>query len=205
MRPLVLLVAAGLLAACTATPAPTPTTPPVVGPPGPQPTSDGTVVAELLARPVRSPSVAAGAPCPRSPKVSHSPVVQPADAEGLGAAPIYPISFYIGDGTITMLEKTANSDGLYDAKVVWASSDDYEGPAVVRVARLDAQGRGKVTLSYNSAASRGDAVIFDVPAHPTDWPSFTAVSGPGCYAYQVDGVGFSESIYFEVRPGTRTS
>jgi len=29
-------------------------------------------------------------------------------------------------------------------------------------------------------------------------PSGTFVSGPGCYAYQVDGVGFSKVIVFKV-------
>jgi hypothetical protein len=26
------------------------------------------------------------------------------------------------------------------------------------------------------------------------------VRGPGCYAYQVDGIGFSDVIVFEARP-----
>lgn len=37
----------------------------------------------------------------------------------------------------------------------------------------------------------------------SDWralPSGTYVRAPGCYAYQVDGFGFSEVIVFEARP-----
>lgn len=31
-------------------------------------------------------------------------------------------------------------------------------------------------------------------------PSFTRVREPGCYAYQVDGLGFSYVIVFEAKP-----
>ena len=86
---------------------------------------------------------------------------------------------------------------MYEIKVVWASSDDHQGPAVVRVVRLDGPGRGHVRLYYDRSAARGDAV-FTVPGTPVGWPSGTFVSGPGCYAYQVDGLGYSESIYFRV-------
>ena len=35
-----------------------------------------------------------------------------------------------------------------------------------------------------------------------DWPSGTYVSGPGCYAYQLDGASFSMTIVFSVEIAT---
>jgi len=151
---------------------------------------------------MRFPTVPAGGACPVSPVTAHSPVVQRGDEFGLGVAPIYPmLDFSAGVAVpLRLLMVAVNSDGLYEIKIVWASSDDYEGPAVVRVGRLDGHGRGRVRLYYDVAAARGDAVVFRVPAWPNEWPSGTQVSGPGCYAYQVDGVGFSELIFFRVVP-----
>jgi hypothetical protein len=35
-----------------------------------------------------------------------------------------------------------------------------------------------------------------LPAPDSDLPAVTIVSGPGCYAYQVDGIGFTATIIF---------
>jgi meiotically up-regulated gene 157 (Mug157) protein len=39
-------------------------------------------------------------------------------------------------------------------------------------------------------------LALDVADGWNDWPSTTHVHGPGCYAYQVDGNGFSYAIVF---------
>jgi len=82
---------------------------------------------------------------------------------------------------------------------VWASTTGrHQGPVVVRVGRIDGAGRGQVRLIYDPNASRGTAVVFFVGSTPSDWPSSTYVTGPGCYAYQVDGSTFTEVIVFRV-------
>lgn len=182
-----------LATGCTGTP-PAPAPDPSSATPDPS-----AVVDSLLARPLTAPTLAAGEPCPTSPTVEHSPVVQPADARGLGNAPIYPIAFYAGTGAVPLPTETDATEGLYWLKVVWASSDDYEGPVLVRIVRVDGPGRAVIRLSYSKAASRGDGVLFDVTRTPSDWPSGTYVSGPGCYAYQIDGVGFTEHVYLTIR------
>jgi hypothetical protein len=30
------------------------------------------------------------------------------------------------------------------------------------------------------------------------WPSYTLVEEAGCYAYQIDGIGFSNAVEFEI-------
>jgi hypothetical protein len=154
----------------------------------------------LLARPLELPSVQAGQPCPVTPAQDHSPVAQPADARGPGAGPLYPINLYLGEDAVVQLrEQTPDPDGLYEIKVVWASAGGgYQGPVVVRVGRIDGPGRGRVRLYYDPAAARGDAVVFVVGAVPEDFPSGTYVTGPGCYAYRLDGRTFTQVIVFRV-------
>jgi hypothetical protein len=198
MRRLVLLAVAGLagLAGCTSTPATTPTP---ATPPTPTPAGTAGQVEQLLARPLTIPTIEPGAPCPTSSATTRSPVAQPADAAGLGTAPLYPISFYVGrDATLGLRGATPAPDGLYELKVVWASTTGYVGPVVVRVGRLDGAGRGRVEQLYHADASRGDAVVFELTDFPQDWPSLTRVSATGCWAYQVDGLTFSEVMVFRV-------
>jgi hypothetical protein len=197
MRRLWWIAAVPLLAACTATPTTAPTTPPPP-PPEPWPVTEA-AIASLIARPLRVPTVSPGGKCPVSGVTERSPVAQEADARGLGTGPLYPITFYIGeDATLRLGKETPRPDGLYELKVVWATTEGYQGPAVVRVARLDGPGRGFVWLSYHKLASRGDAVVFPPTEYPSDFPAGTAVSGPGCYAYQIDGKGLEEVIVFRV-------
>lgn len=45
--------------------------------------------------------------------------------------------------------------------------------------------------------------IRSTPTSAQPWanrPSFTRVRAPGCYAYQVDGTGFTEIIVFQAQP-----
>lgn len=156
-------------------------------------------MASLLARPLRLPTVPAGGACPVSGATTRSPAAQEADARGLGTGPLYPIVFYTGeDANLRLRQQTPGPDALYELKVVWASTGAYQGPVVVRVARLDGAGRGVVRLFYDQGASHGDAVVFDLTGSPRDFPSGTSVSGPGCYAYQIDGLNLWEVIVFRV-------
>jgi hypothetical protein len=194
MRGRLPLLAVLLLAACTGTPAP-----PVPSSPPASTAASTSIEAALLARPLRLPRVAPGRPCPTSRATARTPVAQEADTNGLGTGPLYPIAFYIGNNaTLNLGQETPGPDGLYEMKVVWASSGAYRGPAVVRVGRIDGPGRGYVRLYYYPDASRGDAVVFPPESVPADFPSGTWVSGPGCYAYQVDGPEGTEIIVFRV-------
>ena len=188
-----------LLAGCTATPSAPP--PGSSGPPTPpaSPIATDAIEASLLARPLRLPTVPAGGACPVSGVTVRSPVAQQADARGLGTGPLYPIAFYAGeDATLRLRGQTPDPDGLYEVKVVWASTGRHRGPVAVRVGRIDGPGRGFVRLYYDKGASRGDAVVFPLAEYPSDFPSGTWVSGPGCYAYQIDGVDLMEVIVVRV-------
>jgi hypothetical protein len=90
-------------------------------------------------------------------------------------------------------------------KVIWMSPPSYQGPFVVRGTRLDRRG----ILGFGGSPQPGPLVA---PPGPTinsysgyrTWPDAAWVRHPGCYAWQVDGLAFSETIVVRlVLPGPR--
>ncbi len=63
-------------------------------------------------------------------------------------------------------------------------------PVLVRGRRLD--GAGLVRFGRGVVPARE----LRLPAGTSEQPSFTRVRSLGCYAYQIDGVGFSRVIVF---------
>jgi hypothetical protein len=81
-------------------------------------------------------------------------------------------------------------------KTHFFSSPKYQGAFLVRTKRLDRSGPVAV------GASPTEATSLQVPSGPAanglagwrEFPYSTFVKSPGCYAWQVDGVSFSEVI-----------
>ncbi|GCE11419.1 hypothetical protein [Tengunoibacter tsumagoiensis] len=87
------------------------------------------------------------------------------------------------------------SQGWGGAKVRWIVRSSYYGPLLIRGSQLD-----------NSHQIRFDEgllseIALTIPqGNSQQWydrPSDTRLQVPGCYAYQVDGVGFSQIIVFQ--------
>lgn len=79
-------------------------------------------------------------------------------------------------------------------RVTWQTSG-YSGPILIRGRQLGGSGAvgfGEGHIPYDELQLLGTAT----GAPPGQWPSFTRVQGPGCYAYQVDGTSFSSVIVF---------
>ena len=84
-------------------------------------------------------------------------------------------------------------------KSFWVASPSYSGPFTVRGARVD--GPGDIAFGANPQVITEIAV----PAGPTQQVSAgyrianepTMVTTAGCYALEVDGVGFSDVIVFK--------
>jgi len=71
----------------------------------------------------------------------------------------------------------------------------YQGPVLIRGRQVGgpaAVGFGEGHTPYDELQLLGKAM----GAPPGEWPSFTRVQAPGCYAYQVDGTSFSKVIVF---------
>jgi hypothetical protein len=75
------------------------------------------------------------------------------------------------------------------------SLPSYRGPVVVRGTRLDRKG----LLGFGATPRPGPLVAppgasMDGYAGYRTWPDTAWVRHPGCYGWQVDGLGFSETI-----------
>jgi hypothetical protein len=145
-------------------------------------------------RPPPSPALDPGAACPAGPAATVAPAFGPA----LGPGPVYPI--YGADGLF------AGGQDMFPApwlgrKVLWIAAPAYAGPVLVRGRQLDGKdevrfGAGPAPvaeLQLDTATSSGSAALW------RDWPGYTRVRAPGCYAYQVDGSNFSIVIVFQAR------
>jgi hypothetical protein len=197
----VLAVGIGLTA-CDASPAPSPqppTRPPVVTA-SPEPSE----VVALRARSLRLPSLAAGDRCPVTqpappdppPPAGHA-LSNGAPASVLGTAPLFPDARYFGgDRHELLVTADLRPPGWYGTKVPWASGSGYRGWALIRTVRLDGPGHGRVQLQLADGPTMGEALAVNVQADWQFWSGSTEVTGPGCYAYQVDGSGFTEVIVF---------
>lgn len=141
------------------------------------------------------PAVAANAPCPLSKErsVSSSTVK---DEQVVGDGPVYPVAVYFaGKGpTLELRPEDKQADGTYNMKVRWIGVG-YAGPVLIRAARLDGAGTASATFSYFGQRADGGYTAV-LPEKDTDMPATTTVSGPGCFAYQVDGTNFSNVIVF---------
>ncbi len=149
----------------------------------------------LRARPMRLPALAPGQACP----VGGAKVVSPAYAPALGDGPVYAV---VGAGILEF-----GYDGGFagsewgGAKVLWVSDATYRGPALVRGHQLDGPNEVRFQSGANPMAKlqlSQDAWASSPQEQPgwREWPSYTRLRAPGCYAYQVDGPGLSEVIVF---------
>ena len=151
----------------------------------------------LESRPLQLPALAPGEPCP----TSTGKTVSPAYAPALGGGPVYPV----GLGTDGVLRYSLGGGFAGSewggAKVLWISSPDYQGPALIRGDQVD--GTSEVRFENALEAQRELRLTVEAWASSPDeepgwraWPSYTRLRAPGCYAYQVDGPGLSEVIVF---------
>ncbi len=104
--------------------------------------------------------------------------------------------------SLTGLNRT--SDGWYAMKDIWIVDGSYGGPVLIRGGQ--ANGEGPIDMAWNPTTPMQEALLID-PSSPslqtssTGWrtvPMGAFVRGPGCYAYQLDGLGFTRFIVFEV-------
>lgn len=149
-------------------------------------------------RPLTLPSIAPGQACP----VSAGSLVNTVAFGGiaLGSGPARPMVFATLGSVHPAQDIPFESprDGWYGLKTLWFVAPSYQGPVLVRGARIDTEG----AMAFGESPALGELII---PPGPTlneasdgyrTAPGGTYVHDSGCYAWQVDGIGFSTHIVF---------
>lgn len=165
-------------------------------------------VARAIARPLHLPTVAAGGSCPVSPTRHFRGGAGFSGAfDAVGRGPLFLFAFR--GRHAHALRMTPADRGWLGTKVVWVFGRTYAGPLLLRGGRIDATG-GLRFDHYLGAAPwprsgrgpfrellyvRGGLQHTDGQGLESE-PSMVYVRTPGCYAVQVDGVGFSDVLVF---------
>lgn len=161
--------------------------------------------ATLKTVPLKLPQLAAGQACPV------------AGTRDLGAH----LGIAFGDGPVYLLggvdlQKNLRANIGQPFKVAWGAAPIYSGPVTIRGGRIDAKGELLLVAPDNrwqgapvKRVAGSDLVpeldfleshssFQGVPAGWRVWPSSTYVSVAGCYAWQVDGSGFTDVITIQI-------
>ena len=119
----------------------------------------------------------------------------------LGSGPARPVG--LGPTATLGIAPAANfgSTAWGGNKVLWALAADA-GPAIIRGRRLDRAG----DVRFDNGDLPAREKVLDPTGHRSplsggwfDFPGYTRVEGPGCYAYQVDVTAGSFTITFKAQ------
>jgi len=160
---------------------------------------------QQLERPFHAPTIASGSPCPTTAPDSKGDLTRIPGVVGTawGEGPAYPGGLDSGGGkpVLRYLDPIPPENLFYGSawfgnKVLWIVDSVYAGPVLIRGLQLD----GPNELRFENGRLPPRAMRILPGTSPRARPSFTRVRAPGCYAYQVDGLGLSSVIVFEARP-----
>jgi hypothetical protein len=168
----------------------------------------------LLARPLHLPSLAAGESCPATPgeRIDTSLF----SGVALGNGPVRVLladrgSLLHGQVDLGSQQQLGDAHGSrwFAVQTLWFSTPGYNGPFVVRGQRLAGTGSMEVQPGSTGLAPGSGPLI--VPSGPTintsdgyrTVPGSSWVTAPGCYAWQVDGKGFSDVIVVDISRAAR--
>ena len=154
----------------------------------------------LRQRLLQLPRLGPGAPCPRA-----EPIQLPGTDEergfggrAIGKGPVYALA-ELGDGLVEHDPLAAPGWWKWTwHEVLWGIDPSYDGPVLVRGWQID--GPHKLRFDDRADELRIEAGDDASPGGWRDWPSAIRLRAPGCYAYQVDGLGFSQVVVFEAIP-----
>jgi hypothetical protein len=158
-----------------------------------------------MVRALRLPKVASGSECPAD--ESHEYDNGQFGGFALGQPPLQPL---IGINKpsdepstkkgVLHFRRSPEEPGWHQIKTLWFAWPSYQGPALIRARQLD----GANPILFGESPSLTDPYL---AAGPTangengfrEWPGATWIRTPGCYAWQIDGVDFSDVIVFEAK------
>ncbi len=163
---------------------------------------------QRLERPFHIPPLAPDSSCPTSSRDPKGDLSRIGSFTGVawGQGPAYPGGLDSGQGkpVLRYLDPIPPESGFYGSnwfgnKVLWMVDPIYHGPMLIRGLQLD--GRNEVRFDGGILPSRSiEVTLPPSPSARRTRPSYTRVRAAGCYAYQIDGAGFSSVLVFEARP-----
>lgn len=159
--------------------------------------------ADQLHRPLHLPRLAPGQRCPISPSQPVSWGTAGQRLTGRGPAYLIGLSGASG-GTISIAGSARDGLGWYGQKTPWAIRRSYDGPILVRGARIGRRGQVRFAHAYGDHLRELQWDAGADQGSPPD-PDFrflasaTLVRAPGCYAFQIDGSSFSKIIVARVQ------
>lgn len=164
------------------------------------PTAQSATLTPLQQRPLHLPNLTPGTACPTSPLKKIRPefgIAQGTDpayatigAENISSPAIL---LYTDAQHFGQQGSSVDNHGWGGQKVLWFVKPSYQGSVLIRGKQLN----GLHQIRFN--ASLDQQLMLDTTSGGTPWPNFpsyTRIQAPGCYAYQVDGDNFSYSIVF---------
>ncbi|MGB9185307.1 MAG: hypothetical protein WCB67_14695 [Solirubrobacteraceae bacterium] len=153
----------------------------------------------LLARPLHFPALGPRGRCPvsRGSKMSNSYFT----GSALGRGQVRVLLADRGDVLRGRVDLGASpTPGWSALQTLWIAMPEYTGRFVVRAARLGVSGPIEVQPSTTGLSpGTGPLIVGGGPTSNSQdgyrtVPGSTWVKAPGCYAWQVDGSGFSETV-----------
>jgi hypothetical protein len=167
-------------------------------------TASGTPAAEwasLEGKPLHLPMLSPGAACPVTPAQQH---VAPDHQYAFGSGPVYLVAEAL-QPTVTFLDAGSSDPGSAwkISKVFWEVAAAYAGPAIIRGGQID--GTHQVGFNGGLGQTAGNTqgtepilrdlrLLGDPAGQWKTYLTFARIQSPGCYAFQIDGPGFSSII-----------
>jgi hypothetical protein len=156
---------------------------------------------DALRRPLELPSLQSGEACPTT-SGQHFDNGQ-FGGTVLGHGPVQPLLAPATNADRSQAEqgvlvlRATERPGWYAIKTLWFSSPDYQGPVYIRGHQLN----GTHTPVFGEAPSlidpqMGPGATLNGTGGWRTWPGATWLRTPGCYAWQIDGIDFTEVIVF---------
>ena len=159
--------------------------------------------AEWLRRPLHLPRMAAGGRCPvGAGRLAASLARGLPHVPAAGVGPAYLLS--VGGeraGVVSIAGSVRDAQGWRGQKAPWWADRRFGGPILIRGVRID--GHGPVAFARQTGQHL--SALYErrgmgrQPNGWRAWPSALLVRTPGCFALQVDGTTFSETIVIRVR------
>jgi hypothetical protein len=154
----------------------------------------------LLRRPLKVPTLAPGSPCPATAAggtLGQRGNRDAPEVPAFGPGPAYPTLASASAGAELVYSPAGGLDGWGGTKMLW-TVPRYYGPIVVRGRQLD----GPNELRFDRGPTWTNRLHHELrlvgPYRELN-PAATYLLSSGCYAYQVDGRGFSYLIVFNAR------